>query len=73
MTRPKFFMVKGRGPATVEHEDLKSARVEASRLARKSPGEAFFIMEAVEVHRKVDVDVTNLREDFPDPDDLIPF
>ena len=64
-----FYMVQGNGPSRVRHSDLASARREANRLARANPGNAFFVMAAVEGFVKDDVRRIEIRDD----DVLIPF
>lgn len=62
--QPKpFWMVKGAGPASAIHHSRGAAEAEAQRLARLHPGNEFFVMEAVAVHRKVDVERIVLRHD----------
>ncbi len=67
----KFWMVSGDGPSRLRHPDRLSAEVEAQRLARANPGTPFFVMEAIAVHRKVDVERIDLG-DAPHVDD-VPF
>lgn len=69
----RFWMVSGDGPASYRHLSQASAEEEAQRLARLHPGRAFFVMEAIAVHRKVDVERRDLRGDVPKNDDEIPF
>ena len=44
----KFYMVyrDGNYPPTKKHETLKSASDEMQRLAKKHPGENFYVLEA---------------------------
>ncbi|MEM1345625.1 MAG: hypothetical protein AAGI34_13745 [Pseudomonadota bacterium] len=42
-----IFMVKGAGPATVQHGSYDAAAHEAHRLAEKFPGQAFFVLKSV--------------------------
>lgn len=58
-----FWMVKGTGPATAIHHTRTAAESEAQRLARLHPGQLFFVMEAVAMHRRVDVERVAFRED----------
>ncbi len=58
----KFWMVKGGGPCGHHHESKAIALAEAKRLARKHPDTAFFVLEAVEVVVKRDLDVMTLRD-----------
>ncbi|EKF40849.1 hypothetical protein NA8A_18197 [Nitratireductor indicus C115] len=71
-----FWMVYGLGQRqpTVRHKTFASAQGEAERLARTVPGVAFYVLEAVSVSRRVDVETIRLREGLPYPcDDEIPF
>ncbi|WCR17548.1 hypothetical protein [Paracoccus alcaliphilus] len=62
--RPEpFWMVKGAGPASCTHQSRRAAEMEADRLARLHPGHMFFVMEAVAMHRRVDVERVAFRED----------
>ena len=67
----KFWMVKGAGPTNAVHRSEASAQDEAQRLARLHPGTSFFVLEAVSLHRKVDVESIDLRD--MDEDDQTPF
>lgn len=61
--RPKpFWMVKGHGPASAIHHSRSAAEAEAQRLARTHPGNEFFVMEAVAMHRRIDVERIAFRE-----------
>ena len=51
----KFWMVKGRGPATAKHLSEQIAVQEAQRLARMNPGETFVVVEATRAFVKADV------------------
>lgn len=63
-TRPEpFWMVKGVGPTFAIHHTRSAAEDEAQRLARLHPGHMFFVMEAVAMHRRVDVERVAFRED----------
>lgn len=62
----KFWYVfnpEGRQP-TYQHGTLMSAQTEATRLARLNPGQRFIVLEAIEFHQKVDVQVTRLSEGY---------
>lgn len=59
----QFWMVAGSGPSLYRHGTKEEADREAERLAHKSPGTAFFVMEAVTMFRKVTVERIDLRED----------
>lgn len=61
----KFWMVYGlhKAAPTMRHKTRPSAVQEASRLARKSPGDSFFVLEAMQHVMKRDVDVTELHEE----------
>lgn len=67
----KFWMVSGDGPSRFRHGTQEEAEEEAQRLARSSPGTPFFVMEAIAVHRKTDVERRDLRAE--DLDTMIPF
>ena len=57
MNTQAFWLVwneNGHAP-TVKHLDLKSAEVEAERLARQNPGERFHVMALAGTCRCVDV------------------
>lgn len=69
----EFWMVKGAGPSNVIHRSRQEAEQEAQRLARQHPGMSFFVMEAVTMYRKVDVERVDLRAAHLDPEDMIPF
>lgn len=49
MSQKQFYMVwRGRGSVpTTQHETLETAEAEASRLARKEPGEVFYVLASV--------------------------
>jgi hypothetical protein len=51
------------GIPTVRHASRGQAEHEAQRLARQCPGESFFILEAISVTRKVDVETITLRDE----------
>ncbi|MCS0501583.1 hypothetical protein [Ancylobacter mangrovi] len=76
-----FWMVYGlgQGQPTVRHKTYASARDEAARLARNHPGVSFFVLAAVSVSRRVDVETTMLNPGVSlgieglDEDALIPF
>jgi hypothetical protein len=66
-----FFMVwnpNGRAP-TYKHESYKAAVTEAERLSRLCPGESFYVLQAVSITKKTDVETVKLVG----PDDEIPF
>lgn len=42
-----FWMVLGRGTPTYRHDSFDSAKNEAERLARLSPGCEFFVLRAI--------------------------
>lgn len=70
----KFFLVwspQGARPPTCRHPTMESAHAEAVRLAGASPGAEFFVLEAMGVARKVEVQWTAF-EGCPDIDG-IPF
>jgi hypothetical protein len=71
----KFWMVyspQGRAP-TYQHGTPNDAKKEAERLAALSPGQQFFVLEAIGMAKKVDVHYITLREmDNFQPEDL-PF
>lgn len=77
MTDPQpFWMVKGAGPASAIHGTRHEAEREAQRLARNHPGVAFYVMQTIACHRKVDVERISLIEaalDMDDDDEQIPF
>lgn len=54
----KFWMVKAvpGGPANCTHYSEESAKREAERLARQCPGTRFFVLEAMESCRVIDVE-----------------
>lgn len=73
MNRPqRFWMVAGGGPTLARHGSLMAAELEARRLARKAPGEVFYVMEATIAVVKVDIERIDLRESDPDFDE-VPF
>ncbi|PJN96848.1 hypothetical protein CNY89_00115, partial [Amaricoccus sp. HAR-UPW-R2A-40] len=51
-----FWMVKGPGPASMRHDTRGSAEREAERLARANPGQSFYVLQAVALIRKIDVE-----------------
>ncbi len=67
-----FWMVAGSGPTTFRHPTEASAVIEACRLARKYPGKAFYVMQAVSGHIKTDVQRIELVAHVPSDEDL-PF
>lgn len=58
-----FWMVYGLGQRqpTVRHKTFASAQGEAERLARVAPGTPFYVLEAVSVSRRVDVETIRLE------------
>ena len=57
----KFWMVAShRGPSNVKYEIIEAAEGEAQRLARKHPGEMFFVVEAVSAFVTEEPPVTKL-------------
>lgn len=56
MSERKFWMVVGDGKPNVRHSDKAIAENEAKRLARQHVGREFYVVEAISVHRKVDVE-----------------
>ena len=71
MAQKKIWQVKGNGPATTVHRFRKQAENEARRLAAANPGQDFYVMEAVAVHRNVST--TRYAFDDLDEDGSIPF
>lgn len=74
-TRPgKFWMVLGSGEPHVRHRSRDVAEAEADRLARAHPGVMFVVLEALTMHRRIDVERVELAPADPHnlPDDL-PF
>lgn len=59
-------MVAGTGPTHTRHSSRGSAETEAVRLARINPGTLFFVMEAVCVFRKTDVEKIEFRQSSHD-------
>jgi hypothetical protein len=53
------------------HGNKQSAKLEAERLARLSPGSRFYVLQAVSLARKVDVETVELAP--PDIEDEPPF
>lgn len=70
-TPHKFWMVKGAGPTNFRHDSRREAEAEAARLARCSPGQQFFVLEAVAVHRAIETERISL--DNLDEQGEIPF
>ncbi len=73
MTQPKiFWMVQGpHGGAHVRHDNRGIAESEASRLAAKTPGQAFSVMQAVATYQSVST--TRVSLDGLDTGGSIPF
>lgn len=66
--KQKFWMVKGNGPTSYTHLTRRLAEEEAARLARKSPGEDFFVLETVSAVTKNEVQWHELKEpEFEQP------
>jgi hypothetical protein len=69
MTEPtqQFWMVFNprSGAPTVRHPTKEKAETEARRLARKCPGETFFVLEAICAVTKREFDVTEFRRAKP--------
>ena len=65
----RFWMVKGNGPTNFCHDSRREA--EAARLARCSPGQQFYVLEAVAVHRTIETERISL--DSRDEQGEIPF
>lgn len=59
----KFWMVKGLGAAQFRHDTQDQAEAEAARLARRNPGQEFYVLEAIAVHRLADVERVSLCDD----------
>ena len=43
----KFWMILGSGTPTYRHQEFRSAKEEAERLARNNPGVEFTVLESV--------------------------
>lgn len=63
MNYDSFYMIKrapkdlnGLCPTFYMHDTLKSAELEAERLAKKFPGDTFYILQTVKSVRRVDVE-----------------
>lgn len=50
-----IWMVKGSGPASHEHASLRSAEIEAARLARENPGVEFTVLVSVKSFKVADI------------------
>lgn len=57
-----FWMVKGSGPTSYEHNDEQMARTEAERLAKEHPGCVFTVLGPVAAYQKSDVQITDLTD-----------
>ncbi len=70
-TEHKFWLVwnPARNAPTQRHFNRRKAQQEAERLARLSPGDQFYVLEAVSLTQKVDVSTIDLTEEVDD----IPF
>lgn len=55
----------------VKHESRDRAQAEAERLARTAPGESFYVLAALSVSRKSDVETTHF--DVMELIDEVPF
>lgn len=74
MAAPSTFWVVWnpfRGPPTMKHESRDRAQAEAERLARENPGENFYVLAALSVSRKSDVETTHF--DVMELIDEVPF
>jgi len=71
----RYWMVHGSGPANAMHTTYESAKQEAQRLARCSPGTTFFVLQAVRAFRKVDAEEMDVRGGAPSEiaDEDLPF
>lgn len=49
-------------PPRYQHPNADAAKAEAERLARANPGQEFFVLEAVSVSKRVDVETRSLRK-----------
>ena len=67
MSGDAFWMVwnEARDVPRVKHESYESAKREAQRLARFSPGETFIVLRATDAFTKQDVQRTTLEERLP--------
>lgn len=75
-TSTPFWMVYGdeQRPPVVKHQTRTLAETEAKRLARLNPGIKFYVLEAVSLAEKIDVQFTRIaRRDVAVEDDEIPF
>jgi hypothetical protein len=75
MTKPAIFYLiwnPKRSAPTYMHSSYESALRESERLARMSPGQDFFILQAVSRTKKQDVETIRL-EPVQQLDDQIPF
>jgi hypothetical protein len=61
-----FWMVwnEGNRQPTFKHKTEESARKEAERLARNCPGEVFHVLKVIATCQKVDVQWTEIEDDF---------
>lgn len=71
MANKQIWQVKGNGPAMAVHQSRLQAETEAKRLASLHPGQDFYVMEAVAVHRNVST--TRHAFDSLDEDGSLPF
>lgn len=60
-----FFLVwnLNRSAPTVQHDTLAEAEREAARLARSSPQQSFYVVQAISHLLKTDVQLTRLVDD----------
>lgn len=70
MSDDTFFMAwnPSRSAPNYKHSSYQEAKREAERLSRNTPGEKFFVLQAVSLTRKVDIETKMLTQ----PDE-IPF
>ena len=77
MNEQQFWLVwnpESNRPPTRQHLSAESAGDEADRLAAYAPGQSFYVLHAVEVHRTAHAPVEAIVLTKPDePDDEIPF
>lgn len=61
------------GPPTMRHPSYMSAKNEARRLANANPGQQFFVLGALSMHRKLDpVEDVELDGPLTVPAHLVP-
>ena len=66
-----IWQVKGAGPAVAVHHTRLAAEAEAKRLASLHPGQDFYVMQAVAIHRNISTERISL--DSLDEDGALPF